>query len=212
MKAITRVYIVEDHELFRVGLRQIIDEAPEFECVGESDNLIECLSRIRATKTDVVLLDMHVNGENSLKIIRALRSIGQHPLICVLTNYFDRELVHKCVSAGVNAYLMKDGSREGLLETLGALKPGRFYGEKPVAEVPESIAPPPKSFLQITNLSPRELQCLPHLVSGKRSEEIAAELGITLNTLKNHRKSIYRKLDVHSKTEMMLVCREVGIL
>lgn len=206
---LTRVMVVEDHELFRVGLRQIVEETPGLMWVGECDKLIETMSRLRSWQPDVVLLDLNVNGENSLKIIRTIRVMGALPLIAVLTNHADEGLMRECESAGANAYWLKDISREDLVAGIAQLQRGKFVVNN------GNISPivlTDAQWKKMSALSPREAECMPLLASSLTVEGVAQTLQISINTVRNHRKSIYKKLGIHSKTELTLLCKTQGII
>lgn len=204
-----RVMVVEDHELFRVGLRQIMDTAPRLQWVGECSKLLETMSKIREWRPDVILLDLNVNGENSLKIIRTIRVMGKRPLIAVLTNHQDSGLVRECEAAGANAYWLKDIAREALIAGIEALKPGVFTSP---SDMKGTILKVDARWASLSALSPRELECMPLLASSRSVDEVAQTLQISSNTVRNHRKSIYRKLGLHSKTDLTLLCKSQGMI
>lgn len=194
--------------MFREGLRHIIESTPGFECVGEINRLHGAIQEIHKTRPDIVLMDMNLNGENSLKVIKALRVKRELPLIAVLTNYGDLELVNQVKQVGANAFIMKDESRAGLIRILDQLEPGAFIA-------PRTIKPTPlreDGFIQFASLSPREVECLKVLARGFSGNEAAEMMNISINTLKNHRKNIYRKLNISSKYEMLTFCRKNKIL
>jgi DNA-binding NarL/FixJ family response regulator len=200
----TRVFIVEDHEMFRAGLRHILETTPGFECVGETNQLHGAIQKIHQTQPDIVLMDMNLKGENSLKVIKALRVRRELPLIAVLTNYGDMDLVNQVRQAGANAYIMKDESRARLIQILDQLRPGHFLASTEISL--ERLRD--DGFLEFASLSPRELECLKVLAQGHSGVEAAEIMNISINTLKNHRKNIYRKLNISSKYEMITFCRE----
>lgn len=204
-----RVMVVEDHELFRVGLRQIIEATPHLHWVGECGKLLETMSRILEWRPDVILLDLNVNGENSLKIIRTIRVMGKRPLIAVLTNHQDQGLVRECEAAGANAYWLKDIGREALVSGIAALRPGGFTS---TGDGKGTILQVDAQWASLSSLSPREVECMPLLASSRSVDEVAQALEISINTVRNHRKSIYRKLGLHSKTELTLLCKAQGII
>lgn len=205
---VKRVFIVEDHQMFRIGLKQIIRDSVGFELAGESEYVLDAVGQINNEKVDIVLLDLNLHGESGLKLIHTLRFRGEEPLVCVLSNHLDQWLLEACEKAGANAYVLKDASKDELLGALERLQPGVFIDgmnrlarAKPILEVPEA-------FIGKAKLSPRELDCLPLLASESREEEVAELLQISVHTLRNHRKSIYRKLGVSSKAELLLFVRE----
>ena len=202
-----RAFVIEDHELFRGGLRQFLESSPGFEWVGESDELSLAEKALRTVRPDLLLLDLNVKGNNSLHFLQTLRKgNGPQPLVCVLSNYDDAELVERAKLAGADAYVLKEEGQERLAEVLADISAERFIGPAHITESRsfESY----EHFDRIAKLSPREVECIPYIASTLTTEAASAELDISVFTLRNHRKNIYRKLGIQTKTELYAICQQ----
>ena len=202
-----RAFVIEDHDLFRDGLRQFLNESPGHEWIGESDNLPHAARAVKAAKPDLLILDLNVKGNNSLPFLQTLRKRnGLQPLVCILSNYEDSELVGRAKEAGADAYVLKEEGQERLAEVLAQISADRFIGPDNLTDTSDFDSY--ERFDRIAKLSPRETECIPYLASTLTTEAAADHLGISVFTLRNHRKHIYRKLAIHTKTELYAFCQQ----
>ena len=202
-----RAFVIEDHDLFRDGLRQFLNESPGHEWIGESDNLPHAAQAVKAAKPDLLILDLNVKGNNSLPFLQTLRKRnGLQPLVCILSNYEDSELVGRAKEAGADAYVLKEEGQERLAEVLAQISADRFIGPDNLTDTSDFDSY--ERFDRIAKLSPRETECIPYLASTLTTEAAADHLGISVFTLRNHRKHIYRKLAIHTKTELYAFCQQ----
>ena len=210
---IRTVYLVEDHELYALGLQRMIEDSPDFRWVGHSDGVLPAVAAYPVIRPDVMLVDLQLKGESGLSLIRSLRAYGEDPLIAVITSHHDPRLVADCERAGANAFILKDEPLECVLAKMRRMEkgqwepPGRGVFNRRLKEVEAN------DFAAIwTMLSPREIECMKLLAEDLQQVEVAERLHISLNTLKNHRKNIYKKLGFKTKTDLVLFCRERGLL
>jgi len=202
-----RAFVIEDHDLFRDGLRQFLNESPGHEWIGESDNLPHAAQAVKAAKPDLLILDLNVKGNNSLPFLQTLRKRnGLQPLVCILSNYEDSELVGRAKEAGADAYVLKEEGQERLAEVLAQISADQFIGPDNLTDTSDFDSY--ERFDRIAKLSPRETECIPYLASTLTTEAAADHLGISVFTLRNHRKHIYRKLAIHTKTELYAFCQQ----
>lgn len=204
-----RVFVIEDHEMYRLGLKQFLTESPGFEWAGESAAFDLDRREVTEKRLDLVLLDLNLGGQNAIPALKAFRAeLGPQPLVCVLSNYNDPDLVESSKRAGAQGYLLKEEGRERLTEVLDQIQPEGFVGPDLVWAQPSFS--PSDLFDRIALLSPREIECIPLLASALTAEAGAAKLNISVFTLKNHRKNIYRKLGIQTKTELFAICKQQG--
>ena len=202
-----RAFVIEDHDLFRDGLRQFLNDSPVHEWIGESDDLPHAAKAVKAAKPDLLLLDLNVKGNNSLHFLQTLRKrAGAQPLVCILSNYEDSELVGRAKEAGADAYVLKEEGQERLAEVLAQISADRFIGPDNLTDTSDFDGY--EHFDRIAKLSPRETECIPYLASKLTTEAASAQLGISVFTLRNHRKNIYRKLGIQTKTELFAICQQ----
>ena len=202
-----RAFVIEDHDLFRDGLRQFLNDSPGHEWIGESDDLPHAAGAVKAAKPDLLILDLNVKGNNSLPFLQTLRKRnGLQPLVCILSNYEDSELVGRAKEAGADAYVLKEEGQERLAEVLAQISADQFIGPDNLTDTSDFDSY--ERFDRIAKLSPRETECIPYLASTLTTEAAADHLGISVFTLRNHRKHIYRKLAIHTKTELYAFCQQ----
>lgn len=203
------VYLVEDHELYALGLQQMIERSSDFSFVGRADNVLTAVTDCQIIQPDVMLLDWQLKNETGLSVIRALRAQGKQPLIAVMTSYNDPHLIAICQKAGANAFILKEEPLVQVLAKLRRMRPDAWEPPKDCAAMrrAERDDSGRRTAAWIT-LSPREKACMDLLAQGLQQVDVAEALHISLNTLKNHRKNIYRKMGFKTKMDLVLFCRE----
>lgn len=212
MKKIT-VLLVDDYPVWREGLRQIINLQADIEVIGEVAGGDEALAKIAELKPDVVLLDVNIPRINGMQVTTRLRSESTMPYIILITAYDDREQALHAMRAGASAYCAKDVEPDKLLEIIRYVSQGLYYVQNKVydkVEIREWVQNALNSLArpyvgdgdeQFLPLSPREMEILRYVTLGSSNQEIAYDLGISHQTVKNHMTSILRKLDVQDRTQ-----------
>lgn len=208
------VYLVEDHELFTLGLQRMIEESPDFSFAGHASGVLTAVSEIRRLQPEIVLVDLQLKGESGLALIRTLRAQGDLPLIAVITNHNDPRLVASCEQAGANAFILKEEPLHRVLAKMKRMRPLEWEAEfgGSTRRTLASDVPPSSEVNAWASLSPREIECMKLLAFDLQQVDVAKQLHISLNTLKNHRKNIYKKMGFKSKTDLVLFCRENELL
>ena len=207
-----RILITDDHLIVREGLRLILETVEGVDIVGEASDGAECLRLVPELQPDVILMDLQVPRMDGITAIDRLRSEYPEIAIVILTTFNEDDLMIRGLQAGARGYLLKDTSRENLLDTIQAaargetlLKPeilARVLSAKPVAASSQPASP----------LTERELEVLQAAARGERNKEIAYKLGITERTVKAHLASIYQKFDVDSRAAAVAVAAQKGLL
>ena len=210
-----RVLITDDHLIVREGLRLILETAEGLEVVGEATDGAECLRLVPELKPDVILMDLQMPRMDGITAIEHLQRELPQIAIVILTTYNEDELMVRGLQAGARGYLLKDSSRETLLDTIHAAAKGETLLKPEIlARVlslktrtkPESSAPVESP------LTERELEVLQSAARGERNKEIAYHLGITERTVKAHLASIYQKFGVDSRAAAVAVAAQKGLL
>lgn len=199
-----RVTIVEDDADIRESFEAIINSNPEFECLNSFDNAEEALTGIPLAPPDVVIMDIHLPGMSGTEAVRILKEQMPALQITMCTVYEDDEHIFNALKAGANGYLLKRTSPEKLIEALHDLYQGGspMNGEiarRVVASFQVKPAPNP----ELAMLTAREKEILDLLAKGYLYKEIAAELFISIETVKRHIHNIYEKLHVQTRTEAL---------
>ena len=208
-----RVMITDDHLIVREGLRLLLETTDSIEIVGEASDGAECLRRVPELKPHVILMDLQMPRMDGITAIGHLRREHPEIAIVILTTFNEDDLMLRGLQAGARGYLLKDTSRENLLDTIHAaakgetlLKPeilARVLSAKPAA----TAAARPDS-----TLTEREFEVLQAAARGERNKEIAYKLGITERTVKAHLASIYQKFNVDSRAAAVAIAAQKGLL
>jgi len=196
-----RVAIVEDRREIRDGLATLISGTPGFQCTGAYRSMEEALERIERDLPDVVLNDIGLPGMSGIDGIRILKERHPDLLVLVLTIHDDDERIFEAVCAGASGYLLKKTPPARLLESVREVVDG---GAPMSPEVASRVMALFRTFRPPDNtkcdLTPHEIRLLRLFVDGHNYKTAAAELGVTVHTISFHLRSIYGKLQVHSKS------------
>lgn len=204
----TRVALVDDHEIVLAGLEKLLEEGG-YEVVAKARNFQEALRVIPRSFADIVLLDFYIPGGNGLSLLRELKKQMPQAIFLMLTVEEDEEIILRAIQEGARGYVIKHSPPERLLESLKACTRGEvLLGEEVYIKIfehlrRERVLTP--EILSSSALSVREQEIVELMVSGKSNKEIAAILGISENTVKNHVTSILKKLGVQDRMELVLL-------
>ena len=208
-----RVMITDDHLLVREGLRLILETTEGIDIVGEASDGAECLRLIPELNPDVILMDLQMPRMDGITAIGHLRSEYPQIAIVILTTFNEDDLMIRGLQAGARGYLLKDTSRENLLDTIHAAARGETLLKPEILARVLSAKPATASASQPdSTLTERELEVLQAAARGERNKEIAYKLGITERTVKAHLASIYQKFNVDSRAAAVAVAAQKGLL
>jgi len=210
-----RVLITDDHLVVREGLHLILETAEDIEVVGEAVDGAECLRLVAELKPDLVLMDLQMPRMDGITAIEHLRRDFHEIAIVILTTYNEDDLMIRALQAGARGYLLKDSSRENLLDTIHAAARGETLLKPEIISRMLALqsAPKPDATIQTDSpLTDRETEVLQALARGERNKEIAYNLGITERTVKAHLQSIYQKFNVDSRAAAVAVGAQKGLL
>jgi DNA-binding NarL/FixJ family response regulator len=204
--------IVDDHPVVRDGLRGILEGSPDCEVVGEAANGAEAVTRARALRPDVVLMDLRMPDVDGVTAIKRLAELGVEARVLVLTTYDTDADVVPAIEAGATGYLLKDSPRSDLLRAVRAAVHGEAVLSPSVATRllgqvrGQGRAPAPES------LSARELDVLALIARGCSNRDAAVRLFISEATVKTHLLHIYAKLGVKDRAAAVATGFERGLL
>ena len=202
-----RVLIVDDHEVVRRGIRQMLSPRDGVEVVGEAGDGAAAVRQVRSLSPDVTLLDVQMPELDGVETLRRFREEGFETRAILLSVFAKDEQILAGLRAGASGYLMKDAHREDLLEAIRTVHAGGSM-------IPPVIAERLVAHLEspLSDLTEREAEVLELLASGARNKEIAADLSLSAGTVKWHISNVFEKLDVTTRTEAVRVAQERGIL
>lgn len=200
-----RVLIVDDHPLLREGVNAVLEDQPDIDVVAEASNGREAVEAYAKHLPDVTLMDLQMPEMTGTDAIAEIRTSFPSARIVVLTTYKGDVSALRALRAGAVGYLLKGQLRTELLETIRVVHAG---GRRIPAEVAADLA----AHLGDDSLSEREIQVLRSVAVGNSNKRVAAELGITEETVKAHMKSIASKLNANDRTHAVTIAIRRGIL
>jgi two-component system NarL family response regulator len=201
----TRILIVDDHELVRQGLAELLSRHERIEVVGSAENGMQAIELYGAVHPDVSLVDMRMSPMDGVQTIGAIRELDPDARIILLTTYDTEEDIYRGLKAGASSYLLKDVGMTELVDTILAV----HAGEK---RIPAQIAAKLAEHMATPSLTPRQLDTLRLVVAGRSNHEIAQRLNITEGTVKAHVKAILSKFGARDRAHAAAIALKRGIV
>jgi two-component system NarL family response regulator len=205
--------IVDDHALFRRGLEMVLEEEADIELVGQASDGSEAVEKAGESLPDVVLMDIRMPRSSGIEACRAMKEVAPSAKIVMLTISDEEEDLFEAIRAGASGYLLKDLPLDEVAETVRAVHGGQSLinpsmagkllsefatlAKRDTGERVQQVPPP--------RLTEREMQVLKLVARGMNNRDIAKELFISENTVKNHVRNILEKLQIHSRMEAVMV-------
>jgi DNA-binding NarL/FixJ family response regulator len=217
----TRVVIVDDHPIFRHGVRYTLEASGEFEVVGEAADGQRAIQAAESLNPDVMLVDINLPGLNGLEVARVVRRRLPQTALIVLTAYEDDEQLFNAIKVGAAAYSPKDISPEQLLQITRLVAQGHYLINENVLSRPFVASRVLKQFRELASveqeghmvfapLTGREVEILDCIARGRSNKQIAMDLNISDQTVKNHITAILRKLNVNDRTQAVIYAMRHG--
>ncbi|MDQ7843051.1 MAG: response regulator transcription factor [Armatimonadota bacterium] len=211
-----RVLLADDHELFRRGVRRLLEGAPDLEVVGEAATGRETVRLVEELAPDIVLLDIAMPELSGIDAARVIKTTSPRTGIIMLTVHADEEFLFEAIKAGAMGYLLKDASAEELFRAIRVVHGGEgLLAPTMAAKVMREFARSPDRpdlALVTTPLTAREVEILQHVAGGLANKEIAQRLAISERTVKNHLSNIMAKLHVNSRTQAAVYALRSGLV
>ena len=203
----TKVLIVDDHPLFRQGLRQLVEADSRFELIGEAGNGNDALAFIQKRKPDIALLDVNLPGLSGLEVAGRVQSLRLPTRIVVLTMFKEEETFNRALDLGVLGFVLKENAVQDILAALVAVAKGEHYLSPTISTYlvrrrgrAEALAERKPG---LDDLTKAELRILKLIAEKKTSREIAAELFISPRTVEAHRANISQKLGLRGSNSLL---------
>jgi DNA-binding NarL/FixJ family response regulator len=215
----TRILLVDDQELLRMGFRMVLEAQDGLEVVGEAGDGAEAVALARKLEPDVVLMDVRMPGMDGVQATRALVEGGSRAHVIILTTFDLDEYAHAALRAGASGFLLKDAPTADLLSAIRAVASGdavvapsttrrllaTIARRLPVAET--SAGPP-----ELSSLTPREREVLIAVARGLSNAEIAVELVLSEATVKTHVGRILAKLELRDRVQIVIYAYDHGLV
>lgn len=204
-----KVLLADDHQLFRNGIKLIINNTDLYEVVGEAENGEETISKAKELQPKIILLDITMPGRSGLDVIDELRKEVQDVKIIMLSMHDDGHYIVQSVKKGALGYLLKNADDEELLEALNTVIQGKKYFK---GEVSDKMFDNISAHKEYKKLSNRELEVLKLVAEGDTTKMIADKLFVGIRTVETHRANMMRKLEVQNSAELIRKATELNII
>ena len=212
-----RVLVADDHQLYRAGIKALLDQEPDIAITLEASDGNAILQKLAQSPVDIVLMDIDMPGMNGIEATRLVKEQYPDIRILILSMYDDLDFILKVLKAGASGYLLKEAENLDLASAIKALAIGSsYYSEKIstklcnyLTEVSPSPSPLPTDLPQLTK---RELEILQLIAEEFTNTEIAERLFISDNTVYTHRKNLLSKLNVRNTAGLIRSASQLGLL
>lgn len=212
----TRLLLVDDQELLRIGLRAVFEKIETFEVVGDCRDGRDALQLAASAKPDVVLMDIALPGVGGLEVTAQLKRRMPQVRVMLLTRFRTGEYLREALRVGADGYILKDTTLDQLLLAVRSVSAGKKYISPDVADhVVDSFLHPEKaagSHSPLEVLTSRERTIMQLIAEGRTNRSVAEFLNVSPKTVEKHRGNLMHKLGLTSAAELMLVAMEMGFI
>ncbi len=204
--AVIRIVIVEDHPVFRTGLKELIETEKDLNVCGEADTINKAMKIIEETQPDLVIIDITLRGRNGIELIKELHRDSRHLPLLVLSMHDESLYAERAFRAGASGYIMKEETSESIVKAIRMVLDGQKYASKQflanvlnkfLSHSPEDIRSP------IDRLTHRELDVFRLLGKGMTTRDIAIHLDLSVKTIGTYRERIKIKLDLQNASDLI---------
>ncbi len=208
--------LVDDHQVVRTGLRMLLEGQPDMKIVGEADNGMQALEKARQLNPDVVVMDITLPDISGIEATRRLKEILPNTAVVALTIHEDEQYFFEMLQSGASGYVPKRAAPEDLITSIRAAYAGEIYIYPSLAKalvadfLGRSTQEEQKASLD--GLTQREQEVLSLLAEGLSNDEIGESLQISRHTVARHRENLMRKLELHSRSELVKYAIRKGII
>jgi two-component system response regulator DevR len=198
----TRIFLVDDHEIVRRGLRELLEAHDGFEVVGEAGTAEQAIARIPATHPDVAVVDLRLPDGNGVEVCREVRSTAPDVQCLIFTSFSDDEALFDAIMAGAAGYLLKQIRGHDLVDAIERVAAGQSLLDPAVtARVLERLRRPPEPNDRLARLTDQERKILDLISEGLTNRQIADRIFLAEKTVKNYVSNILAKLGMERRTE-----------
>lgn len=200
-----RILVADDHPSVRDGLASILNSQPDLTVVAQAGTGRETIEKFKLTRPEVLVVDLRMPDGDGVQTIKELIAIDPSAKALVLTTYDTEEDIFNALEAGARGYILKDTTREEIIEAVRQIHAGnRFLPPAVASRLADRVIRP--------TLTPRELDVLRLVSRGRSNKEIAVAIFVSEETVKSHMKGLFQKLGVHDRAEAVGIALQRGLL
>jgi two-component system response regulator NreC len=223
-----KLMLVDDHDVVRTGLRAFLETQSGFEVIAEAKNGLLALEKAKEMQPDIVLMDITMPDMDGIEATLQFKKLYPNCQILVLTVHADKQYFMKMLEAGASGYITKQAAADELVSAIKAVAAGHVYLQPALArwlledyqQLAKGASPPEldetsekeKDAIGLDILSERELQVLELVGEGLNNQDIGKQLGLSPKTIARHRERIMKKLNMHSRTELVKFAIQTGLI
>jgi DNA-binding NarL/FixJ family response regulator len=209
-----RIVITDDHQLFRVGIANLLSGSPQIEIVGQAENGQEAIEKAKLLKPDIVIMDLTLPVINGVDATRILYNELPEVRILILSMHADKKYIKDALEAGAYGYLFKDCTYDQLIEAINTVYQGKKYLGDKITEVliQDYLNKKEEIPFNSSELSDRESEILKLLAEGKTTRVISEKLFISVKTVGTHKQNILEKLNLKSSADLIKYAIRKGIV
>ena len=197
-----RVYLLDDHEVVRQGLKTFLESSGGIEVVGESGLASEASARIPALHTDVAILDNRLPDGSGIEVCRVVRSVAPHIRALILTSYDDDEALFAAIMAGASGYILKEATGQDLIGAVHHVAAGHSLIDPILTErVLERVRKGPEKAPELSGLTDQEMKLLELVAEGLTNRQIGERMFLAEKTVKNYVSTMLQKLGLERRTQ-----------
>ncbi len=204
----SKILIVDDHPVFRSGLRRLLESEPDFVVVGEASDGVAAVKLARELSPHVMMLDLAIPGGPGLEVLQEIRSLS--PPICavVLTAAIEKSDIARALQLGARGIVLKDSSAEQIIDSIRTVLKGQYWVDREtvsdLVQLLQRLMPKRVPDRMNFGLSPREMEVVAAITAGYSNREVAQRLGLSEQTVKHHVTNIFDKLGLSNRMELVL--------
>jgi len=204
-RKVWRTLLVDDHQLYRVGLRALLENEPEIRIVGEAEHENEAYDQFVATDPDFVTVDISLASGQGLSLVSRIKALKPSAVVLVLSMYDDRVYAERALAAGAAGYVCKQSTNKEIIEGVQTVLSGEVYVRDEILQrmLAQKVGKNPTAMgAESELLSDRELEVFTLIGQGRTTHEIAAELSLAVSTIETYRERLKSKLKLASGSEL----------
>jgi two-component system response regulator NreC len=211
-----KLVLADDHAVVRSGLRMLLQAQPDMEIVGEADSGAQALAQVQKLHPDIILMDIQMPGMNGIEATRQIKEMCGDTAVLALTMHEDDQYFFEMLQAGASGYLPKRAAPDELVHAIRTVSRGEVFLYPSLAtRLVQSYLggeAGSESEALVSDLTPREQEVLVHIAEGLTNPEIADKLVISVKTVDRHRENIMRKLNLHSRIDLVKYALKQGLI